>query len=110
GALAARSGRLTGPQARLLERARDRIAAASATPPALVRDAERRIPIVSISGTNGKSTVTRLITHVLLLAGRHVGTTTSDGILVDERLVEAGDWTGPGGATRILGRSDVDVA
>ncbi len=106
----ARSAHLTGTQARLLERLKARIAAARATPPTLVRDADRRVPIVSITGTNGKSTVTRLISHILLLAGRHVGTTTSDGVLVDERLVEAGDWTGPGGAARILGRHDIDVA
>ena len=48
------------------------------------------MPVVSITGTNGKTTVTRLITHVLLRAGRRVGTTTSDGILVDERMVDAG--------------------
>ena len=65
---------------------------------------------MSISGTNGKSTVTRLITHVLLRAGRHVGTTTSDGVLVDERMVDPGDWTGPGGAHQILARHDIDVA
>jgi cyanophycin synthetase len=105
-----RSVRLTGAQSRLLDRLESRISGARATPPTLLRDADRRIPIASISGTNGKSTVTRLITHILLLAGRHVGTTTSDGILVDERLVDAGDWTGPGGAAQILGRSDVDVA
>ena len=63
------------------------------------------MPVVSVTGTNGKSTVTRLITHILLRAGRHVGTTTSDGILVDERLVDAGDWTGPGGAAAILRRA-----
>ena len=68
------------------------------------------IPVVSISGTNGKSTVTRLITHILLRAGRHVGTTTSDGVLVDERMVDPGDWTGPGGAHQILARRDIDVA
>jgi cyanophycin synthetase len=68
------------------------------------------LPAISISGTNGKSTVTRLITHILVRAGRRVGTTTSDGVLVDERLVEPGDWTGPGGAQQILGRSDIDVA
>ena len=84
--------------------------AARTTPPTWIRDADRRVPIVSISGTNGKSTVTRLITHILLLAGRHVGTTTSDGVLVDERMVEPGDWTGPGGAQQILARRDVDVA
>ena len=94
----------------MLDRWSQRIAEARAAPPALIRDADRRIPIVSISGTNGKSTVTRLITHILLLAGRHVGTTTSDGVLVDERMVDPGDWTGPGGAGQILARSDIDVA
>ena len=65
---------------------------------------------MSISGTNGKSTTTRLISHILIVAGRHTGTTTSDGVLVDERMVDEGDWTGPGGAAQILGRSDVEVA
>jgi cyanophycin synthetase len=106
----ARTARLTGTQTRLLERWDARIADASTSPPPWIRDAGRRVPIVSISGTNGKSTVTRLITHILVLAGRRVGTTTSDGVLVDERLIEPGDWTGPGGAQRILERSDVDVA
>ena len=104
------TARLTGAQERLLARWSERIEAARATPPEWLRDAERRIPIVSISGTNGKSTVTRLITHVLLRAGRHVGTTTSDGVLVDERMIDPGDWTGPGGAHQILGRRDIDVA
>jgi cyanophycin synthetase len=82
---------------------------ARTTPPAWIRDADRRIPVVSITGTNGKSTVTRLTSHILLRAGRRVGTTTSDGVLVNERMVEPGDWTGPGGAWQILGRSDLDV-
>ena len=47
----------------------ERIAAARATPPSWIRDAERSMPIVSITGTNGKSTVTRLITHILLRGG-----------------------------------------
>ena len=106
----ARRARLTGAQAGALDRWEARIAAAGATPPSWIRDDARRIPVVSITGTNGKSTVTRLITHVLLRAGRHVGTTTSDGILVDERMVDPGDWTGPGGAAAILHRGDVDVA
>jgi len=102
--------RLTGTQQRVVDRWTDRIRGARTTPPSWVRDADRRMPVVSITGTNGKSTVTRLITHILLRAGHHVGTTTSDGILVDERVVDAGDWTGPGGAAAILHRSDVDVA
>ena len=61
-------------------------------------------------GRTASRTVTRLITHILVLAGRHVGTTTSDGVLVDERMVEPGDWTGPGGAQQILARSDIEVA
>jgi cyanophycin synthetase len=101
---------LTNTQARAFARWSERVTAASAVPPAWIRDEARRMPVVSITGTNGKSTVTRLITHILLRAGQHVGTTTSDGILVDERLVEAGDWTGPGGAAAVLRRADVDVA
>ena len=105
----ARRAHLTGAQERLVARWSDRIADARATPPAWVRDADRKIPVVSITGTNGKSTVTRLITHILKVAGKRVGTTTSDGVLVDERLVDPGDWTGPGGAWQILERSDLDV-
>jgi cyanophycin synthetase len=107
---ASRTARLTGGQERLLARWAERIGAARTSPPSWIRDVDRRIPVVSISGTNGKSTVTRLITHILVLAGHHVGTTTSDGVLVDERMVDPGDWTGPGGAQMILARSDIDVA
>jgi cyanophycin synthetase len=105
-----RTARLTGAQERRLRRWGERIDEARATPPTWVRDADRRMPVVSISGTNGKSTVTRLITHIAIGAGRHVGTTTSDGVLVDERMVDPGDWTGSGGAHQILSRSDVDLA
>jgi cyanophycin synthetase len=106
----ARRARLTGAQDRLLARLTARIAAARTTPPTWIRDADRRMPAISITGTNGKSTVTRLVTHILIAAGRRVGTTTSDGVLVNERLVDPGDWTGPGGALQILARSDIDVA
>ncbi len=105
-----RTARLTGNQERLLARWSERIREARTSPPSWIRDVDRRVPVVSISGTNGKSTVTRLITHILIGAGRHVGTTTSDGVLVDERLIEPGDWTGPGGAHQILARRDIDVA
>jgi cyanophycin synthetase len=101
---------LTGAQERMLARWTERIEAARTTPPEWLRDADRRIPIVSVSGTNGKSTVTRLMTHILARAGKRVGTTTSDGVLVDERMVEPGDWTGPGGAHQVLARRDVEVA
>jgi cyanophycin synthetase len=105
-----RTAQLTSAQQRLLDRWNARLTEARATPPTWIRDADRRVPIASVSGTNGKSTVTRLMTHILLLGGHHVGTTTSDGILVDERMVEPGDWTGPSGAQQILARRDVGVA
>jgi cyanophycin synthetase len=83
---------------------------APATPPAWIRDHDRRVPVVSISGTNGKSTTTRMIGHILRTAGRRVGMTTSDGVHIDEVLVEEGDLTGPLGARRVLGDPGVDVA
>ena len=69
-----------------------------------------RIPIVAVTGTNGKSTTTRLIAHIFATAGRRVGMTNSDGIYVRGELVEAGDWTGYGGAGRILSEPGLDVA
>jgi len=96
--------------ARLVARWRRRIRAADGSEPSWRRDADRPLPVISISGTNGKSTTTRLLTRILRLGGRHVGTTTSDGVLVDEALVEEGDWTGPGGATAVFDRPGLDVA
>jgi cyanophycin synthetase len=97
-------------RSRRLAGALARINAAGLTPPVWVTDAERRVPIVSISGTNGKSTTTRMIAAIMAGAGRRVGMTTSDGVIVDGRVIEAGDWTGPGGARQILDRSDIDLA
>jgi cyanophycin synthetase len=69
-----------------------------------------RIPIVAVTGTNGKSTTTRLIAHIATTAGRRVGMTNSDGIYVRGELVEAGDWTGFGGAGRVLAEEGLDLA
>jgi cyanophycin synthetase len=97
-------------RARLRDRALARVAAAEGSPPGLIRDADRQLPIISISGTNGKTTTTRLIAHILRVAGKRVGATTSDGIVVGTTMVEPGDWTGFGGGHAILGRDDIDVA
>jgi cyanophycin synthetase len=97
-------------QRRLVDGLEARIAAAEGPGPSLIRDVDRRLPVVSITGTNGKTTTTRLIAHILREAGRRVGATTSDGIVVGAGIVEPGDWTGPGGAGAILGRDDIDVA
>ncbi len=69
-----------------------------------------RMPIVAVTGTNGKSTTTRLIAHICSQAGRRVGMTNSDGIFVRGELVEAGDWTGHGGAARVLAEGNLDLA
>ena len=109
-------GRVTGGRrrgaggSRSLARALRAIGEAGRTPPPWIRDAERRVPCVSISGTNGKSTTTRMLSHILRMSGRHVGTTTSDGVLFDEQLVEEGDLTGPAGARSVFENPDVEVA
>jgi cyanophycin synthetase len=51
-----------------------------------------------------------MITHICRVAGMHVGTTTTDGVLVDEEMAEPGDFTGPAGARQILARDDLDMA
>lgn len=61
-----------------------------------------RIPIVCVTGTNGKTTVTRLITHMLRATGRLVGMTTSNSIDVDGRTIEQGDCSGPRSARKVL--------
>jgi cyanophycin synthetase len=96
---------------RLFERAVRRIRETPGGPaPMYVTDERRRVPILSVSGTNGKSTTTRMIAHIALLAGRHVGMTTTDGVIVDEHMVVPGDFTGPQGAHAVLERDDVDLA
>jgi cyanophycin synthetase len=69
-----------------------------------------RVPIVAVTGTNGKTTTTRLIAHIAGAAGMRVGMTNSDGIFVRGELVEAGDWTGFGGAARVLSEPGLDLA
>ena len=87
-----------------------RIRGADVSPPEWITDEARRVPLVSISGTNGKSTTTRMIAHILGTAGQRVGISTTDGVYVDGRMIEEGDLTGPYGAHSVLERDDVDVA
>jgi cyanophycin synthetase len=54
-----------------------------------------RIPIVAITGTNGKTTTSRLIAHIAKMNGHRVGYTTSDGVYIQNRLLMKGDCTGP---------------
>jgi cyanophycin synthetase len=69
-----------------------------------------QIPIVAITGTNGKTTTTRLIAHIYKQTGATVGYTTTDGIYINDYLLEAGDTTGPQSAQTILKDPTVEVA
>lgn len=69
-----------------------------------------RIPIVAITGTNGKTTTTRLTAHIFRQTGATVGYTTTDGIYIGDWLVEKGDTTGPYSAQVILRDPTVEVA
>jgi cyanophycin synthetase len=68
------------------------------------------VPILAITGTNGKTTTTRLTAHLVKQMGKVVGFTTTDGTYVGDYLVEAGDNTGPQGARLILNDPLVEVA
>lgn len=72
--------------------------------------AEPTIPVIAVTGTNGKTTTTRLIAHLFRNMGRTVGFTTTDGVYLQNRLVMEGDMTGPFAANIILTNPTVDVA
>jgi cyanophycin synthetase len=68
------------------------------------------IPVIAVTGTNGKTTTTRLIAHLFRHTGASVGFTTTDGVYLGNRLVIEGDMTGPFSANVILSNPAVDVA
>ena len=72
--------------------------------------AQSRIPIFAITGTNGKTTTTRLIAHILKGTGRTVGFTTTDGTYIQNQQIVRGDNTGPVSAQLVLKDPTVDVA
>lgn len=69
-----------------------------------------RIPIVAVTGTNGKTTTTRLTAHMAKTAGHNVGYTTTDGIYIKDYMIESGDCTGYKSASTILSDPTVDFA
>jgi cyanophycin synthetase len=69
-----------------------------------------RIPIVAITGSNGKTTTARMVTHILKGMGRKVGLTSTDGIFVDGRVIRRGDMSGPRSASTVLQNPNVDFA
>jgi cyanophycin synthetase len=69
-----------------------------------------RVPVVAVTGTNGKTTTSRMIAHLARTDGRLVGWSNTDGIYVDGELIEAGDYSGPSGAGRVLAHPEVELA
>ena len=69
-----------------------------------------RIPIVAVTGTNGKTTTVRLISHLLAQQGWCVGMTNTDGVYVDGHCIDTGDCSGPKSAKNVLHHPDVDAA
>ena len=72
--------------------------------------APSRIPIVAVTGTNGKTTTSRMISHIFKGMGRKVGMTSTDGVVIDERLVIRSDASGPKSARMVLQNPRVDFA
>lgn len=69
-----------------------------------------RIPVAAITGTNGKTTVTRMLAHIWSQCGKRVGMATTDGILINSQVVQQGDLTGPWSARLVLNDPTVEVA
>src|SRR5207244_11638754 len=68
------------------------------------------IPIIAVTGTNGKTTTVRLIAALTRTAGQRVAYTTTDGVYRDDELIEAGDYSGFSGASRALAQPGIDLA
>lgn len=69
-----------------------------------------RIPVVAVTGTNGKTTTVRLTAHLLRGHGLRVGMTNTDGVYVNGRQIDSGDCSGPRSARNVLAHPDVDAA
>jgi cyanophycin synthetase len=69
-----------------------------------------RIPVVAVTGTNGKTTTVRLIAHLLGASGLRTGMTNTDGVYIQGRRIDSGDCSGPRSARNVLLHPDVDAA
>ncbi|MFN5755478.1 MAG: Mur ligase family protein, partial [Planctomycetia bacterium] len=73
-------------------------------------DDDGRIPVAAVTGTNGKTTVVRLISHLATTGGATVGTTCTEGVWIGGRLIDTGDCSGPASARRVLANPAVTTA
>ena len=74
------------------------------------RGSASRVPIVAVTGTNGKTTTTRMIAHIMKTAGKRVGLSTTDGIYIDGQQIMSGDMSGPASARMVLKNPTIDYA
>ncbi|NGX17683.1 Mur ligase family protein [Wenzhouxiangella sp. XN24] len=72
--------------------------------------APRRIPIALVTGTNGKTTTARMCAHILRAAGHRAGSCSTEGIWIDDQVLDSGDYAGPGGARAILRHPEASAA
>lgn len=92
----------------VLEQAAERLAA---TPPGSAPQLIRpRIPVVAVTGTNGKTTTSRMLGFIAQRTGLSVGWSSTDGVYLNGELVEAGDYSGPSGAGQVLRQPGVQLA
>ncbi len=73
-------------------------------------DQHGRIPIAMITGTNGKTTTVRLLRLMVEAEGKVAGMSSTDWLMVGNKVIDKGDWAGPGGARNILRNTNVDIA
>ena len=92
----------------VVSRAAERVAASA--PGAAPHTITPRVPVVAVTGTNGKTTTARMIAHIFKGLGRKVGMTSTDGVVIDERLVIKADASGPKSARMVLQNPRVDFA
>lgn len=74
------------------------------------RNQPSRVPIVAVTGTNGKTTTSRMIAHIMKTSGKRVGLTTTDGIYIDGTQIMSGDMSGPTSARMVLKNPTIDYA
>jgi cyanophycin synthetase len=100
----------SGPQAVVEMISAEGAVLAAAPPGPAPRLIRPQIPVVAITGTNGKTTTARMIGQVARRAGLSVGWSSTDGVYIDGELIEAGDFSGPGGAGQVLRHPGVELA
>jgi cyanophycin synthetase len=78
--------------------------------PEMITEVDRHIPTIGITGTNGKTTTTRLIASIIRGGGSSVGWTSSAGVVINGEMVLPGDYTGPSGAARVFEEPGIEYA